>query len=199
MSAGAGSKPRRPRRATMIVAALASAALLLVSGLAVWRHLGGTGGDPTGERSAVITKVGGAVDAAGIHSQKCTEQLAVLAGDRIAATDLNAHLDQVETCGKTARALADAGYTALDVGAGLSASPGRAAYLDAAGSMLSVYEMQGDDFDVIFDMLHRARETGAPIAPLGSDITYILGNAAPDLAAGQQELDRTRTAYRKRG
>ena len=199
MSPGTGSKPRRPRRATMIVAALASVALLLVSGLAVWRHQGGAGGDPASERSAVIAKVGGAVDAAGIHAGECAERLADLAGGTTAGADLNARLDQVETCGKTARALADTGYTALDAGAGLSASPGRAAYLDAAGSLLSIYEMQGDDFDVIFDMLHRARKTGAPIAPLGADITYMLGNAAPDLAAGQQELDRARKAYRKRG
>ncbi|WP_138934213.1 hypothetical protein [Roseovarius arcticus] len=199
MSPGAGNQPRRPRRATMIVAALASIALLLVSGLAVWRHQGGSGGDPVSDRSAVIAKVGGAVDAAGIHAADCTERLVDLAGGAIADADLNARLDQLETCGKTARALADAGYTALDAGAGLSASPGRAAYLDAAGSLLSIYEMQGDDFDVIFDMLHLARETGAPIAPLSADITYILGNVAPDLTAGQQELDRARKAYRKRG
>ena len=199
MNAGAGSKPRRPRRATLIVAALASAALLLVSGLAVWRHQGGTGGDPAGQRATVIANVGAAVDAAGIHSADCTNRLTSVAAGTGPDADLDAQLDQLETCGKTARALADNGYTTLDVGADLSASPGRAAYLDAAGSLLSLYEMQGDDFDVIFDMLHRARETRAPIAPLSADITYILGNVAPDLAAGQQELDRARKAYRRRG
>ena len=188
----------RPRNATLIIAALASAAILLVAGVAVWRHLGGASGDAVSDRSNVIASIGDAIEAAGTNSDRCAQGLTALAGDAAGDT-LDARMDQLETCGKAARNLAEQGYSALDAGAGLSDSPLRAAYLDAAGSLMSVYEMQGDDFDLIFDMLHSARSTEAPMAPLRSDITYILGNVTPDIAAGQQELARARDAYRRRG
>jgi len=189
---------RKPSGATLVIAALVSAALLIFSGVAVWRHMGGSSGDPVDERGAVITRVGGAVDAASTHAATCSAGLTSLASAAIdQSTDTN--MAEFESCGKTARALAEMGYTALDGGTDLSDSPLRAAYLDAAGSLLSVYEMQGDDFDVIYDLLHRARSGGASSISQTSDITYILGNVAPDIAANQQELDRARAAYRKRG
>ncbi|MFX0541069.1 hypothetical protein ACEWPM_004960 [Roseovarius sp. S4756] len=186
-----------PKRGTMIVAALASAALLVVSGVAVWRHLGGSSGDTLAQRSAVIAPVSAALAASGQHSDQCVTGFRALTEAN--SDDAFFALDRIENCGETSRLLADHGYGALDNNAGTPASPLRAAYLDAAGSLFSVYELQGDDFDVIFDMLHRARSTDAPLTDLASDVRHILGNGAPDIDAARQEATRAEADYRKRG
>ncbi|MFX0544331.1 hypothetical protein ACEWPL_002160 [Roseovarius sp. S1116L3] len=186
-----------PKRGTLIVAALASAAILAVSGIAVWRHLGGSGGDTPAQRSAVIAPVSAALTASGEHSEQCTAGIRALT--ETSATGTAEVLDSLERCGETARLLADHGYGALDTDTTTPGSPLRAAYLDAAGALFSVYELQGDDFDVIFDMLHRARSTGAPLTGPASDAAHILGNGAPDVDAARKEAARAEAAYRKRG
>ncbi|SEK94771.1 hypothetical protein [Roseovarius nanhaiticus] len=193
-----------PRRGTLIAAALASAAILAVSGVAVWHHLGGGGGETPTMRNAVMVPVDAAVEAAQLNASNCASRLAEVTQltDR---AGIDAELDRLETCGSAARRLAEEGYGALDIAAGVTGAPGaapsprRAQYLDAAGSLLSVYEIQGDDFDVAYDILDRARRTGAPLGPLASDITSILGNASSDVAAAREEAARARDAYRKRG
>ena len=99
---------RKPSGATLVIAALVSAALLIFSGVAVWRHMGGSSGDPVDERGAVITRVGGAVDAASTHAATCSAGLTSLASAAIdQSTDTN--MAEFESCGKTARALAEMG------------------------------------------------------------------------------------------
>lgn len=188
----------RPRSATLVIAGLASLAIVLVAGIAVWRHLGGVPGDDLTIRSAVTTPVDEAVAKAAAHSTACAEGLSNLAS---ADNDANASALESEMagCGAIARDLAERGYSTLDAVAGSAdtgSTPGRDAYLDAAGSLLSVYEMQGDDFDMIFDMLERARSDGAPMQ---GDITSILSDGLPDITAGQKELARARDSYRAKG
>lgn len=185
-----------PHRGTVLVAALASAALIAVSGWALWRHMAGDGGDTPAERTAVIGPVAALSEAAIRHSDRCTEGLLALTR---AADATDAAIDAMETCGERARAIAEQGYAALDEAAGQSTSEARAAYLDAAGALFSVHELQGDDFDLIFDMIHNARTTGAPLNGLGADTGHIIGNAAPDVAASRNEAARAETTYRSRG
>lgn len=190
----------RPSNATLIIAALASLALLLVSGIAVWRHFSSVGGDDLATRSAVVVPVDEAITAASNHSDSCIEGLSKLV--RASSSALNVALAEFDNCGKVARQLAERGYSTLDAAAGsaeAASSAGRDAYLDAAGSLFSVYEMQGDDFDMIFDMLSRANGSGTAIATLQGEITAILDTSAPDIQTGQKELARARDAYRSKG
>lgn len=200
---------KRPRTATLVIASLASLALILVSGVAVWRHLGGAGGDDPAKRSAVLTPVDAAVARAAANAESCAQGLSDVtsADSTIDDSALDAEISRLGECGATARALAERGYAALDAATepvelgnapGIE-SPRRDTYLDTAGSLLSVYEMQGDDFDLIFDLLQRARANDAPIAQLHSDVTSILGNGAPDIITGQKALDRARDTYRANG
>lgn len=200
---------KRPRTATLVIAALASLALILVSGVAVWRHLGGAGGDDPAKRSAVLTPVDAAVARAAANAESCAQGLIdVTSADNARdESTLDAEISRLGECGATARTLAERGYAALDAAtepmelgdAPVVESPRRDTYLDTAGSLLSVYEMQGDDFDLIFDLLQRARANDAPIVLLHSDITSILGNGAPDIETGQKALERARDTYRAKG
>lgn len=200
---------KRPRTATLVIAALASLALILVSGVAVWRHLGGAGGDDPAKRSAVLTPVDAAVARAAANAETCAQGLSDVTSPDSAVdySALDAEISRLGECGATARTLAERGYAALDAATepvelgdapGID-SPRRDTYLDTAGSLLSVYEMQGDDFDLIFDLLQRARVNDAPIALLHSDVTSILGNGAPDISTGQKALERARDTYRAKG
>ncbi|MFD0857913.1 hypothetical protein [Roseovarius aquimarinus] len=195
-----------PRNRARIVAGSATAVLVVVAAIAVWRHQTGAGGDDPATRQAVMARIEGALEAAGTHSARCAEQLLAQTSDAPARP-----LDDLETCGETARLLAEEGYTALDEAAGMDArggdgegdgiigSPARAAYLDASGALFSVYEIQGDDFDVIFDTLHRARLAQTPLAQLNADVSRSLSNSAPDVAAAQSQQADARETYRRGG
>ena len=197
------------RIAAPVAAGLATALLIAVSGVAVWRHVNGAAGDDPATRLAVHTPVEAAIAEAEAHSALCAGELTAITrtpGPDAGATASGMTL--LETCGATARRLAEQGYGALDVAAGITTveaapdgagSPGRAAYLDASGSLLSVYELQGDDFDVIFDALHHARLAGTPLAGLSEDVARSLGNSTPDIAAAQDEQARALSAYHRGG
>ncbi|MEX1236339.1 MAG: hypothetical protein WEB56_15260 [Roseovarius sp.] len=191
----------RPGRGTILIAGLTSAAILAVSGIAVWRHLGGTGGDTPAQRSAVIAPIAEVLDAARDHSDRCAAEFSALITAASATDDAMARL---ESCGDTARALAERGYVSLDTvpqagEAPDSTSPRRAEYLDSAGSLLSMYELQGDDFDVVYDMMARARATGATLSSLSADAGHVLNTGAPDVEAARKEATRAEAAYRKGG
>ncbi len=189
-----------PRPLTKLVALASS---LLVAGIAVialWTYLGGSGGDDPATRATVIGPVREAVEAAATHSEACGRRIGEVTGaDAPEGADLDASLAQIRDCGRNARRLAVAGYTALDAATGPDDSPLRAEFLDSAGSLLSVYEMQGDDFDVIQDLLQEARASGRPLASLATDVSYMLSNSAADIAAAEDQFTRMQAAYRSGG
>ncbi|PVA08822.1 hypothetical protein DC366_17130 [Pelagivirga sediminicola] len=186
-----------PRLTSKVIALLSSLVVAGIAIVALWTYLGGSGGDDPATRSRVIGPVREAVDAAAANAEACSRRLGDIAQQ--SGADLAASLDETQSCGQSARRLAAEGYTALDTATGPQDSPLRAEFLDSAGALLSVYEMQGDDFDMVHDLLQNAHASGAPVAPLGSDVTYTLGNSAPDIAAAVAQLAKTQDAYRKGG
>ncbi|MCQ0092719.1 hypothetical protein [Roseovarius sp. M141] len=189
-----------PRPLTKLVALASSLVVAGIAVVALWNYLGGSGGDDPATRTSVISPVQDAVRAAAAHSETCGHRLSSIARVNTAqGGDLDARLAETKDCGAIARRLAVAGYSALDIATGPDDSPLRAEFLDSAGSLLSIYEMQGDDFDLIQDLLQNARADDTPVASLASDINYTLGNSAPDIAAAEGQLARTQAAYRSGG
>ncbi|WP_113912879.1 hypothetical protein [Roseovarius dicentrarchi] len=183
-----------PRPMSKLIALVSSLAVAGVAIFALWNYLGGSGGDAPAKRSAVIAPVREAVAASASHSHACAGRIAALTRGAPGAA-----APDIKPCGTEARRLAASGYSALDAATGPDDSPAKAEFLDAAGSLLSVYEMQGDDFDLIHDLVQDAAAKGAPVAALASDIDYTLGNSAADIAAATAQLDRTQAAYRSGG
>jgi hypothetical protein len=189
-----------PRPLPKIIALTSSLVVAGVAGFALWNYLGGSGGDTPAARSAVIGPVRDAVSAAASHSATCGDYFSGMTQTAVAqGADLDARLAQTNECGAVARRLAVSGYSALDTATGSNDSALRVEFLDSAGSLLSLYEIQGDDFDVIQDMLLNARASGAPMTALASDVSIMLGNSVPDIAAAEGQLARTQDAYRSGG
>ncbi len=184
-----------PRPLSKLVALVSSLIVAAIAMIALWNYLGGSGGDAPATRSAVISPVQDAVAASAAHSRGCNRRITELVRASAPATELV----QIKDCGEDARRLAAAGYSALDAATGPEDSSLRAEFLDAAGSLLSIYEMQGDDFDMINELMQNAIAKGTPIASRASDISYTLGNSAPEIAAANAQLDRTQAAYRSGG
>lgn len=185
-----------PRPLSKLIALLSSLAVAGVAIVALWDYLGGSSGDAPAKRSAVIVPVRGAVDASAGHSKACTSRIAALTRG---APGAGALANEIKPCGAEARRLAAAGYSALDTATGPDDSPQKAEFLDAAGSLLSVYEMQGDDFDLIGGLLQDAAAKGAPASALASDIDHTLGNSAADIDTATAQIERTQAAYRSGG
>lgn len=184
-----------PRPAAKLIALLSSLAVAAVVAVALWSYLGGGGDDPA-TRRAVVGPVEEAVNALRANAERCAEGFAGLAADGAATA---AQIDAFRNCGAEARRLAEAGYATLDAATGPDDSPLRAEFLDSAGALMSVHEIQGDDFDVIHELLKGARAGGRPATALAGDIGYMLGNVAPDIAAAEMQFTRTLDAYRAGG
>ncbi len=184
-----------PRPLSKLVALASSLVVAAIAVIALWNYLGGNGGDAPATRTAVISPVQDAVAASAAHAEGCNRRITQL----VRASTPDAELAQIKDCGEDSRRLAAAGYSALDAATGPDDSPLRAEFLDAAGSLLSIYEMQGDDFDMINEVLQDAIAKGTPTASLVSDISYTLGNSAPEITAANAQLDRTQAAYRSGG
>ncbi len=190
----------RPRPAMRLLALLSSLAVAGIVAVALWTYLGGSGGDDPVTRRAVIAPVQEAVAAAQAHAQLCAQGFAGLTRDSgPTGAALDARMAELQDCGQGARRLAEAGYAALDTATGPDDSPLRAEFLDSAGALLSVYELQGDDFDVIHTLLQSARAADRPLPPLADDVGNVLDNAASDIAAAEAQFDRTLEAYRAGG
>ncbi|HEY9039292.1 MAG TPA: hypothetical protein VIN05_10175 [Roseovarius sp.] len=189
-----------PRPLSKLIALASSLLVAAIAVIALWNYLGGGGGDDPATRTAVINPVRDAVEAAAAHSQDCGRRFDdVTRADASERADPDAALARIQTCGADARRLAVAGYDALDAATGPDDSPLRAEFLDSAGSLLSVYEMQGDDFDLARDLLQDARANDRPMASLATDLSYLLGNSAADIAAAEEQFARTQAAYRSGG
>ena len=189
-----------PRPLTKLVALASSLVVAGIAVIALWNYLGGSGGDDPATRAAVIGPVREAVEAAAAHSEECGRHIGDMTrADAPGGTGPEAALAQIQDCGRDARLLAVAGYAALDAATGPDDSPLRAQFLDSAGSLLSVYEMQGDDFDLIRDLLQDARASGTPLASLAADVSYMLSNSTADIAAAEDQFTRMQAAYRSGG
>lgn len=184
-----------PRPWSRLIALGSSLAVAGIAAVAVWNYLGVGGGDTPAERGAVITPVRDAVAAAATNSEDCSRRIR----DALPRSAAGALVAQIKDCGRDARRLAAAGYSALDAATGPDDSAKRAEFLDAAGALLSIYEMQGDDFDLVRELLQDAAAKGTPLASMASDISYTLGNSASDVAAAKAQLDRLQAAYRSGG
>lgn len=196
-----------PRRPAVILAGLGTALLIAVSGYALWRHTVGPVGDSPAVRSSVTEKVDKIVATTQQHADLCTEWLMKMTqSEKIAPESFSTQMDALETCGEAARGYAETGYQLLDQATddaartgGNVSTPGRDAYLDAAGALLSQHELQGDDFDLVFDRLEKALRNGTSLPSLANDVASTVGNSAPDIENVRQEYDRALAAYRKGG
>ncbi|MDO5757649.1 MAG: hypothetical protein Q4P24_09050 [Rhodobacterales bacterium] len=185
-----------PRIWPKLVALISSLAVVAIAVFALWNYLGGSDGDDPPTRISVIDPVADAVAAAAAHSDRC---IRVLSDGAHADTARDTDIAATATCGSVARDLAAAGYAALDAATGPKDSARRAEFLDSAGALLSVYEMQGDDFDMAHDMLESAHENEAEPESLSTEIDEILARAATDITVAQEQLERTQAAYQSGG
>ncbi|RKF17032.1 hypothetical protein D6850_05800 [Roseovarius spongiae] len=180
-----------PRRNAAVIAGLIVVALLVVF---AWRQSRQNAADAAARR-ADMQPVIAAVDAAAANSAQCAERFSKLTDPAASLEEsaVDGLMAETEDCGFMARALAEEGYARLDSSASAEDSEAKANFLDAAGATLSVYELQGDDFDALHDLL----ESNGPIGSgdVREEARRLLTAADGDIADATRHFRNNQDAY----
>ncbi|MEB8389331.1 hypothetical protein OO012_19110 [Rhodobacteraceae bacterium KMM 6894] len=146
-------------------------------------------------RIAVINPVIAAVNTAQAHATQCIAWFSELTDTQLPPAEAQSRMARTQRCGQTARATAEAGYGTLDQVSIGPDSPTKAQFLDAAATALSIYEMQGDDFDTAQTLLGDAMTQGTPLTDMRTTVLDQLATLASDLVASHDALNQTRADY----
>lgn len=177
-----------------VIGILVGLAILVAGGIYKWdRYQKNQRIEALNDRIAVINPVIETINSAEGYASDCIGYFDELTdpAQSLTSAEAKARLFFAETCGRQARSSSEDGYDVLSRVSGADDGPAKTAYLDAAAALLSMYEAQGEDFDLAYQVVEATRDSGTPLSNARGEMAQHLNNLNADI---NDSLDMLRSA-----